>query len=109
MKKDPGFRLKKTQRLDRTNADGLRSRGQVDAASVSGSGVLREQPKFGRKVAGQAEPSMPSSGSRAADSSFGRQRCDIADGPAAVEVLRCSPCADERPFEIDRQDAVPVG
>jgi len=33
--------------------------------------VLREQPKFGRKVAGQAEPSMPSSGSRAADSSFG--------------------------------------
>jgi hypothetical protein len=48
--------------------------------------VLREQPKFGRKVAGQAEPSMPSSGSRAAASA--RQRCDIDDGPAALEVLR---------------------
>jgi hypothetical protein len=41
------------------------------AASVSGIGVLREQPKFGRKVAGQAEISMPSSDSHAADSSFG--------------------------------------
>jgi hypothetical protein len=37
-----------------------------------------------------------------------RQRCDIDDGPAALEVLRGSPCAEERPFEIDRQDAVPV-
>jgi hypothetical protein len=37
-----------------------------------------------------------------------RQRCDIDDGPAALDVPRGSPCAEEWPFEVDRQDAVQV-
>ena len=49
--------------------------------------MFREQPKFERKVAGQAEPSMPSSGSLQRTRASARQRSDIDDGPAALQVV----------------------
>src|SRR5205823_13153443 len=67
--------------------------------------------ELARKVAGQAEQAglrcRVVAALKRTRASAG-QRCDIDDGPTALEVPRGSLRAEERPFEVDRQDAVPV-
>ena len=67
--------------------------------------------EFAREVAGQAELSglrcRVVAALQRTRASAGH-RCDVYDGPAALEVLRGNLRAEERPLEVDRQDAVPV-